>query len=514
MNKNVFKTASIMIIFSMLSKVLGFLRDYMTAIKFGTTMEADAYLMASNIPNILFVIIGVAITTTFIPIYNEIKQNKTKKELIEFYSNVLSILVIISFALTILAEIFTPILVKIIAPGFYGDKLQLTILLTRILSSVIILNTVIYMFNSILQCEGNFFAPASIGIPYNIILIIYYIFFSDKYGVIGISIFVSIALVLQIIILYNYLKKVNFKYKFIINWKDKNLKRMLILLLPVCIGTGMTQLNGIFNGIFSSSLDSGSVAAMNYALKLNTLISDIIIMSIITVAYQNMTQIAAVNNNKELENESNKNIIIMFIVLIPIILVSFILGEYIVRILFERGAFDSNSTYLTASAFRYYSIGLFGIAINNLLTRVCYSIKDTKTPMIASIISIIINIILGFIFVKELGIKGIAIASTIGVIVSAIILYNRLRKGKMSCLNKKTIITLSKLFLSAIPMAILLIVSKKYILNLYFTNGLSELIKIFFVCLVGIVIYILFVCMLRVNEIKSALNIIIKKIKK
>ena len=421
MKINILKTTFIMIFLNLISKVLGFLRDYMTAINFGTTIEADAYLMASNIPNILFVIIGTAITTTFIPIYNEIKHNKGKEELRAFYCNVLTILVIISFFITIFTEIFTPILVQIIAPGFEGAKYELTILLTRILSSVIILNTIIYMFNSILQCEGNFSIPAAIGIPYNLVLIVYYIFFSDKFGVIGISICVSIALIIQVIILYRYIKRVNFKYKFTVNFNDKSLRKMISLLLPVCIGTGMTQLNGIFNGIFSSGLDSGSVAAMNYALKLNMLISDIIIMSLITVAYQNMTQIVACNDYEELAKESNKSIIIMFIILIPIIVVSFILGEFLVKVLFERGAFDSKSTYLTASAFRYYSIGLFGIAINNLFTRTCYAIKDTKTPMIATAISIVINITLGYLLKDIFGIKGIAISSTVGIIVSAFI---------------------------------------------------------------------------------------------
>ena len=189
------------------------------------------------------------------------------------------------------------------APGFYGNTETLTILLTRILSSVIVFNTIIYIYTAILQCNNRFAIPASIGIPYNIVLIGYYIFFSDKYGVIGISIMVSIALIIQLAILYITLKRIGFKYKVYLNLKDKYIKKMIKLFIPVCIGTGMNQLNGIFNGIFASTLDSGSVAAMNYALKLNSLIVDILIVSFITVVYQNLSKVAAEKNYEKIADE-------------------------------------------------------------------------------------------------------------------------------------------------------------------------------------------------------------------
>lgn len=163
MGNNIYKTISVIMIFNLLSKGLGFLREYFMAIKFGTSIETDAYLIASSIPNILFVIIGAAITTTIVPIYNEIKYNTGKEEIERFTSNIISILVILSLILTVCCEVFTPQLVKLMAPGFKGYSFTLTITLTKILASIVILNTLSYIFIAILQSENKFTIPAIIG---------------------------------------------------------------------------------------------------------------------------------------------------------------------------------------------------------------------------------------------------------------------------------------------------------------------------------------------------------------
>lgn len=511
MKNNILKTASLMIILNLFSKVLGFLRDYFTAIKFGTTMEADAYLMASNIPNVMFVMIGIAITTTVIPVYNDIKLNKNKKELKDFTANIITILVIISIALTIICEIFAPQLVNIMAPGFIGEKLRLTVLLTRILASVILLNTTIYLFTAILQCEDNFLLPASIGIPYNIILIIYFIFLSDTFGAIGISIVVSLALIIQIFILMYGLKKINLQYNFYLNLRDDNIKKILKLLIPVCIGTGMTQINGIFNGIFASSLDSGSVAAINYALKLNTLIIDIIIVSVMTVVYQNITKVVSSSDRSSIAAEVNKCLVSMFIILIPIVILATFNCKNIVKILFQRGAFTEQSTILTSQAFYFYSLGLFAVAINSILSRVCYALQDTKTPMINTFFSVLINVMGAFLLKDKLGVGGIALASTIGTILSVIILYFNVRKKIPGCISKQTIISLGKLFIGCIPLILIIFYAKKTYLDIESSNSLLELIKLGITGGVGSLIYLITICLLRVNEITTIFKMILKK---
>ncbi|MBU3138156.1 murein biosynthesis integral membrane protein MurJ [Clostridium gasigenes] len=510
MKNNMFKTVSILIIMNLASKVLGFTRDYFTAIKFGTSLEADAYLMASNIPNILFVIIGTAITTTIIPIYNDIKCNRSKKELNIFLNNIITILLIISVTITIFCEFKSTTLVNIMAPGFEGYKYDLTVFLTRILSSVIILNTLIYIFTAILQCENMFTLPASIGIPYNIILIFYYIIFSERYGVVGIAIATSIALVIQVVLLLMGLKKLEYKYRFYINIKDENLKKIVKLLIPICIGTGMTQINGIFNGIFASSLESGSVASINYALKLNSLIIDIIIISITTVIYQNTTKIVAQKGIGAVNEESNRGIVTMFIVLVPVVLVASLYCEDIVKFLFERGQFDSVSTAITANAFFYYSLGLFAIAINSILSRVCYALGDTKTPMINTFFAIIVNISFGFLLKDILGVGGIALASSIGSVLSVILLYFNVRKKIPNCISKNTITVIIKLFIASIPLVIIIMYSKNFIIDINTTKPLVELIKMSISIVSGVIMYLLILLILKVKEIKNIFSTILK----
>lgn len=486
---NIINTLSTVIVFNLISKLLGFIRDYFTAIKFGTSIEADAFLIASNIPNIIFMIIGIAINTTFIPLYNEVKANKSKKKLRDYYNNITTILVILSLILTILCEVFAPTISKLMAPGFSGEKLQLTIRLTRISSSVIVLNTIIYIYISILQCEDNFKIPAMIGIPYNIILILYYIFFADKYGVTGISILISIGLIVQVVILLIGLKRKNYKYKFIFNLKDIYLKKMIKLVVPIAIGTGVQQLNGIFNGIYASSLGNGVVASINYALKLNMLVIDILIMSIVTIYYQKISKAASEYKYDEVVRYSNKSICDILILIIPVVVILLTLNKPIVSLLFERGKFTGEATYMTSTALFYYSIGIFAVGINYTLTRVCYSFNDTRTPLKNTITSVLVNISLGYLLKQYMGIRGIALASSIGTIISSIILYFNVNKKLKGCINKETIKEISKMILASIPMIFVIIIFKIILLNNTY-NLIKQVFILSFICILSIAIYV------------------------
>ncbi|MGL5869917.1 murein biosynthesis integral membrane protein MurJ, partial [Clostridium chrysemydis] len=482
------------------------LRDYLMAIKFGTSLEADAYMMASNIPNVLFIVLGTAIMTIMIPVYNEIKAKKSRNELNKFVSNTLSILLILSIFLTLVCEIMAPIIVRVMAVGFTGYKFTLTVLLTRILASVIILNTIIYIFNAVLQCENNFILPASIGIPYNMFLIIYFIFFSEKYGVIGISVIISFALIGQVIMLLKGIKKIGFKYIFMVNLKDKELIRMVRLLPPVCIGTGMNQINGIFNGIFASQLDGGSVSALNYALKLSALITDVIIGTIITIVYQNISKtIADGDSSNNLNERINTSIVLMFIVLIPVVIFALGYCEYIVKFLFQRGAFSIESTILTASAFKGYCFGLFAIAINYILSRVCYALGDTKTPMVNTLISLTLNVLFSWILINkfQMGLYGISIASALGSWISVVILYINVNKKIKGCISLNTIKKLSRLLFATLPFALLIYYSKETFIQINSSQTIKQLINMASVFAVGVFIYLLLGYFMKIKEIRE-----------
>lgn len=512
MKNNIFKTAKTMIILSFFSKLLGFLRDYFTATKLGVTIEADAFIMSSNIPNVLFVMLGIAITTTFVPIYNDIKVNSSEEELNKFTSNIINILLGISIVLTIMAECFAPAIVKIMAPGFTNEKFQLTVFLTRILVSAIIINTIVYIFISILQCENRFKMAAAIGIPYNIVLIIYYIFFSDKFGVVGISVMTAVGLVMQAALLVYDLKNVKFNYKFIFNFGDKHLKKMILLFIPIMLGTGMQQINGICNGIFASSLQDGSVASLNYGNKLYTLVVDIIIMSIATVTYQNLSFSASKKDYNDIRKIFNNSIVILFMILIPILAIILFLNVPIIKILFERGKFNGNSTIITANVLSCYSIGLFGAALNTLLSRLCYALNDTKLPMITTTFAVIINVSCAFILKEVMGVWGIALASSIGTVVSSTLLYfivsNRMKR-LFSIYTFKTII---KLICSIIPSCLFLCVCRKYI-N-YSLSIPNQILIVGCISFVSLIIYLTLAYIFKVDEVKESINIVKNEMKR
>ena len=217
------RAATIIMIFTLISKVIGFLRDSLVASTFGATYVTDAYNMAISIPEILFAIVSLAITTTFIPILSESLEQQGKKSMFKFSNNIMNILVLTSLVLTVLGWIFSPQLVAVIAPKFTGKTYTLTVLLVKISILNIGFMTINACFNAVLQTLDDFTSPALVGIIMNLPIIIY-ILLGAKGGVLGLTIANVIGNGFKILVQVPWLIKNGYRYNFFIDIKDRQNK--------------------------------------------------------------------------------------------------------------------------------------------------------------------------------------------------------------------------------------------------------------------------------------------------
>lgn len=450
---------SIIMIANFAVKFFGLLREVLTAKYYGTSYYTDAYIIANNIPTTLFSAVGAAIATTFIPMYTNIYNEDSEKKANTFSLHVIEIVLFICLIITLLGECFSKQIVLIFASGFKGETLNITIRFVTILFPSVFALALFDLLGSYLQQHEKFAALAIVPIISNIVIIL--------------ALIVSHALENIFILVWGTLIGIAAQVIFYIPWAvrcglftgswrglagDSYIHKLLILVLPVFIGEAVNEINSLVDKSLVSSLETGSVAALNYAYKIINLMTGIIAASILTVQYPRLASAAADNKGNEFRSKGQNTFLAMLAILLPLSIAIIIYRVEIIQILFERGSFDSISVSRTALALKYYTIGLAAIGTREVLIRLFYCLQDTKTPMINGIICACINIVLDLISIPAWGVKGAALSTSVAAIFGMMILLGILNKRKIVYLNQLISSMIKSCFASILFASVLLLV--------------------------------------------------------
>ncbi|AVQ22369.1 murein biosynthesis integral membrane protein MurJ [Fusobacterium nucleatum subsp. nucleatum ATCC 23726] len=483
---------SIMII-SVISKIFGFGRELFFSYYFGASYVTDAYLVSTTIPLVIFSLVGVGINSAFIPIFTSISENKSKERAFTFTSRLLLSLFIICTLSYFIILVFTSPIVKIFASGFSGDILKLTVEYTRISALIIYFVIVINIFTALLQVNNKFYIASIIGIPFNIAYMIG-IYIAYLKGNTYLPIVTVIAYLVQAFMLFYPVKKLGYKFKYNLGLKDKYLKQMLIIALPAIIGGSLEQVNYLIDKTVASRIGiKGGITLLNYSSKLNLAISGILISSLLVVFFPRISKLVAKNDRITLKNEILNTISFTMIVSIPISILILILRYEIISFLFQRGNFNKSNTIITAKCLLCYNIAFSFIGLREILSRIFYALKDTKTPVINSVIGVILNIFLNLTLSKYLGLPGIALATTISIIFTVILLFFTLYKKYKVLYIKEIIVTFLKVILASIVVGFIVYNTKNILINY------PLILNLMFSSLVGIIIYILIIIFMRIE---------------
>ena len=516
MSKKTKTTALVLMLIILTSKITGFFRDIVLAQTFGAGEITDAYLTALNIPVVLFDGISAALGTTFIPIYFKIKSSKGQEEVNKFTSNILNIVILISLVFVLLGVIFAPYIVKIFAVGFKGDVFDLTVNYSKILIFSMVFIAINGLVSSYLVASGNVYISGAITIPFNIFVIIAIIFASvtESYVMVYGTL---IAYIAQLLFQLPLLIKKGYKHRLTVNLRDENIRQILFLVIPVFIGSYINQINAVVNRTLASTLDSGSITALNYANKLNMFAVGVIAVAISTIMYPILSKLASEGNKKLFKINISKSINMIVIIMLPIMVVMTTFSKEIVKVLFEEGSFNSHDTYLTSTALFFYSIGILSYGLKELLAKSFYSLQDTKTPVRNATISVVINIVFSIILVNIMGIGGLALASSISATVTTMLLLISLRK-KIGKIGFSYILkTFIKGAIASIVMYIIMRIAYNYIFIYGSRFALESRKFIAFNCFISVILgmstYLIVVWALKVKEVKEIFDAILFKLK-
>lgn len=515
------KNTVIFVTITFISKFVVFFRESILAAKLGATYITDIYVFSSGITMMLFESIGIALSTVFIPTLMDYVSKNDLKKRNKFANNIINCVIVISIMLTIFSMIFTKEIVLLFAPGFFykypTGVLNIAIATMRFMLVSLIFISVQNVFTGILQTHKRFTIPSLTTIVSSMVLIIYLLIFNTKYGIIGLTMAVVIGYFIQLLMHIPIYIRLGYKYEFYINLKDNAMKKVAFLLVPVLIGSSVSQISFLVDRMFASLVSEGALSIMNYATKLNFLAYSIFGYAISTVIYPNLSSYYSSNNVQAFKKSLIRGINFVNVIMMPATLGMIVLRYPIIQLVYKHGIFDDKAMNSTAMAMVFYSPGMIAYGIRDILNKAYYSIKDTKTPMIYSVIGVCVNIVLNFLLVSKMGINGLALATSVSAIITTILLLTNII-SKLDGNIKTIVIEIIKTSIASILMAI--VVSLIYKHSYIFVNN-NIVLELCFLCLytiVGIVIYVVLLKCLKVDEyfyietlVKSKINILYAK---
>ena len=500
------KSTFIIMIVSLISRALGFVRDMLIAKNFGAGMYTDAYNIAVSVPEIIFTLVGLAISTAFLPMLSKVKAKNGKEEMYNFANNLINILFIVSLIFFIVTSIFAKEIVYIF--GFSEETSLLAIKLLRITLLNLVFLAVNACFTAMLQVNEDFIIPSILGLFFNLPMIIYLLLFRN-YDIVGLTIANVIGNFFRVAVQVPSLITHGYRYKFLIKLKDERLKEIIILIIPVIIGAGANSLNMIVDKYIASYLEVGSISALDYAQKLILFINTIITTSVTSVVYPLMANMRHSGDNTGFIKILKKSIVYLAILLIPISIGVMIFGKDIVKIVYERGEFTEHAVYITTLALLGCGVGIFFTGIRDILNSTLFSMGKTKITTINGIIGVIINIICSVVLSKYIGIMGIALASSIAMVVTSILLLISIIKLEKSFIIKDTIKKIGIITINSIIMGIIII-----LLVIYLRDKLNSIVLLLLGTIIGSIIYFILCYISKIQEVIEIRSLILKKIKR
>ena len=503
---NLLSSTSIFSFFTIISRILGYIRDILIAFFLGASIFADAFFVAFRLPNTFRRLFAEGtFNAAFIPSYTTANL-KSKNIGKIFADDIFSIISFILLLIVTIAEIFTPYLVYLIAPGFISDdlKFKLAVELTRITFPFLLFVSLSSFFSGILNSKNKFAAAAAAPIILNLVLITsILVSYYNNYNIAKqLSYGVTFAGIIQLIFLIYFTSnfyKPNLKINFKITSKVKFFFKKLF---PSIFSSGVTQIN-ILIGTIIASFQPGAVSYLYYADRVYQINLAIAGIAVGTVSLPVLTKAFKSKNFLKVSLIQNKSIELSLLLSIPASLGLIIASEEIINGLFGYGSFTIDDVKITSDALKFFGYGVIAFALVKILSNFFFARDDTKTPFYISSFIVLLNVLLSVSFFKKIGFLIIPISTSFSTWIGVLIFIYLLKKRKYLQLENKLLGNSIRIGISSIIMAFVLVLAlKNYSSYLDYAYDYKSIYLLIIVGFVGIV-YLLSCYLLGLLKIKN-----------
>lgn len=502
MKHGVMKSISVVFALSVLAKMIAFVKSIIQASYFGVTAQTDAYNLAFGfVGNVLFML-TTAVSVAYVPIYMQKKVES--KGCCQFSTRSITLMAIGGIILTALLELFSPLIIKVVAPGYSGAIFDETVSYFRTLLVGFVFSLVAGIYQNILNAEKIYgFANVS-SIVNSVVLILVIVLFAERLGIWALVISVPISYFVQFFVLYvrgRSYGRISFRY----GLKDDAIRKLAVLSLPILISQATVEINQVIDRILLSTVAEGAVTAVSYAAVLYQFASSIIGTPISTVMFTELSEVAVKHDYESMRTMLLGIYKVIILVCLPIVVVVNFTSSDIVAIVYGRGNFDGHAVAQTAIGLFGYIYCLLPGVFKSIITRAYYGLNDTKRPMIISIWEVALNILLSVLLVKKFGILGVVGATAIASFACTLVMMIDFERVYFRVFSRKDLTDCWKLGFAMLVSIIAGWVTNNICKDNSFVHFATSTLIIYFVYFI-----VLFVCMDR--QIMNAIRGVKKKV--
>ena len=510
MKPSLLRSAGVIGIATMTSRVLGLVRDQVLAYFFGAGDAMDAFRIAFRVPNILRDLFADgAMSAALVPTLTRSLAADGKPAAWRLASNLISLLLLVTGVVVLAGVVFAKPLVSLYAGDFRDvpGKLELTIRLTRIMFPFLMMVAIAAAFMGMLNALHRFFIPALSPAMFNLSTIVgalTLVPLASRFGVAPILAIAAGTLVGglgQVFLQWPALRREGFRYRPTLDLQDPWLREIGRLMLPAVAGLAAVQINLFVNSWLATSLGTGAVSWLDYAFRLMYMPIGLFGLSIATASLPGISVHAAANNDAGVRESVSNGLRMMLMLNVPATVGLFVLATPIVRLIFEHGQFTPADTAATASALAFYAPGLVGYSAVKLMSRAFYALGNSRIPMLASAVSVTANVVFSLLVIGVLGHRGLALGTALAALTNAGMLLFFLRDRLAGLEGKRVLTTLTKISAASLLMALAAYTAER-LLHIPFpgSNVSTQGVRVFGAIAVGVIVLAASAQLLRIEE--------------
>lgn len=496
------QTTLMLMFITIISKIFGFLREAVMASYIGASDLKSIYTTANTLPVVIANFVAVGIISGFIPIYNKAKNEEGEEAAEEFTSNVFNILMVFALVAVVIGMIFARPFSKLLSPDLDGAYLDLATNYTRIMMFAVFAYLYSAVFRGYLNLKGNFFDPAITGIIMNVVIIAFTILtgITDNpyYLIIG----ALLGNTLQYILFPRATRKLGYKHRRVLDFKNKYVRNLILISIPIIISSAAGEISIIVdNSMASAFFGKAAISKLFYSKTMLTMITGVITISVTTALFPKIAELGQLGKIEQMKERISSSVVSTMLLIIPASIGMAVLSEPIIGVVFERNAFTRNDTIIVAALLTAYAPNNIFQSIVDVVDRGFYAVGDSKTPVIVVLIQQFLNVIFNLILIKFFGIEGLAYATVLSTAVGTVLMLFQFRKKFGSFNFKSSLISLVKISLATVVMALV-----AYFTNKALAGVAPRIVALFVAIILAMLVYGFLILLARIPEVMDMVN--------
>ena len=496
------QTTLMLMFITIISKIFGFLREAVMASYIGASDLKSIYTTANTLPVVIANFVAVGIISGFIPIYNKAKNEEGEEAAEEFTSNVFNILMVFALVAVVIGMVFARPFSKLLSPDLDGAYLDLATNYTRIMMFAVFAYLYSAVFRGYLNLKGNFFDPAITGIIMNVVIIAFTILtgITDNpyYLIIG----ALLGNTLQYILFPRATRKLGYKHKKILDFKNKYVRNLILISIPIIISSAAGEISIIVdNSMASAFFGKAAISKLFYSKTMLTMITGVITISVTTALFPKIAELGQLGKIDQMKERISSSVVSTMLLIIPASIGMAVLSEPIIGVVFERNAFTRNDTIIVAALLTAYAPNNIFQSIVDVVDRGFYAVGDSKTPVIVVLIQQFLNVIFNLVLIKFFGIEGLAYATVLSTAIGTVLMLFQFRKKFGSFNFKSSLISLVKISLATVVMALV-----AYFTNKALAGVAPRIVALFVAIILAMIVYGFLILLARIPEVMDMVN--------